>query len=154
MTDFLSKDDVSRPITLSEMHRLLDRMISMFSPPAPRVLLVEDDPTDAVLAMRELDKFHVDLTAVSNAVAAKEAMKAKPFDYVLLDLVLPGLSGIELIKETLPESAGENTHWIILTGMPDSQLVSEALKLGRLCIKKPLTEAVLKTFFRLKPITK
>lgn len=154
MSDFINKDELNRPITVAEMYRLLDRMISMFDPPAPRVLLVEDDPMDSSMTIRLLEKFHVRVTAVSNGEAARDALKQGAFDYVLLDLLLPGLSGVELIKDLTPQPIGAGTHWIVLTGMPDSPLVSEALKLGGVYVKKPLTEEILKTFFRLKPTIK
>lgn len=65
---------------------------------APTILLVEDDPALRTLTTRALQENGY---AVRPAAAAPEmwlAMEAGPVDLVLLDIMLPGMDGIELCR--------------------------------------------------------
>ncbi|MGE4551714.1 MAG: ATP-binding protein, partial [Desulfovibrionaceae bacterium] len=60
-----------------------------------RLLLAEDDRTNRVAATRLLEKMGHSVLAVENGSRALEAIKAEPFDAVLMDVQMPGLSGVE-----------------------------------------------------------
>jgi two-component system response regulator RegX3 len=70
-----------------------------------RILVVDDTPaileavTDALIA----EGF--DVHAESDGKAALEAAEAEPFDLLILDLMLPGLSGTEICRRLRAESA-------------------------------------------------
>jgi two-component system response regulator QseB len=63
-----------------------------------RLLLVEDDPMigEAIRAGLKRDGFTVDWVHEANAAAA--ALHTEPYELLLLDLGLPGVSGLELLK--------------------------------------------------------
>jgi DNA-binding response OmpR family regulator len=71
---------------------------------SPRVLVVDDEPaiTDAVSYTLESEGF--DVTAHSDGEAALEAVRADSYDLVILDLMLPGLSGLEVCRRLRAES--------------------------------------------------
>jgi CheY-like chemotaxis protein len=59
-----------------------------------RVLLVEDNETNAVIATAMLSRWGVEVSAVDNGPAALELIDAEQgFDLVLMDLHMPGMSG-------------------------------------------------------------
>jgi PAS domain S-box-containing protein len=80
-----------------------------------RVLLVEDNDINALLARRMLEKARCAVRLAGNGREAIEAMKAvvagsePPFDIVLMDVHMPVLDGLEaarLIKQLLTQSNG------------------------------------------------
>jgi two-component system response regulator RegX3 len=69
-----------------------------------RILVVEDTPAilDAVTDALAAEGFMVQ--GISDGTAALEAAEAEPFDLVILDLMLPGLSGTEICRRLRAES--------------------------------------------------
>lgn len=64
--------------------------------PLPHVLVVDDSESARVMARRVLDR-EFDVSDVSSGSDALEAIAADPPDIVLLDLVMPGMSGLEVL---------------------------------------------------------
>ncbi|CAA9327487.1 MAG: hypothetical protein AVDCRST_MAG16-1122 [uncultured Frankineae bacterium] len=75
------------------------------APDVPRVLVVDDDATIAGVARLclELEGFAVDV--VSDGSAALQAVRADPPDLVLLDVTMPGLSGLDVVRRLRAEAA-------------------------------------------------
>ena len=69
-----------------------------------RILVVDDEPAlrDAVTYSLEADGFEVD--DVEDGAAALEAARAGHYDVVVLDIRLPGLSGVEVCRRLRAES--------------------------------------------------
>jgi len=63
-----------------------------------RVLLVEDDATvsDVVVLYLERDGFEVE--SVADGTLAWERLQQEPYDLIVLDIMLPGIDGIELCR--------------------------------------------------------
>jgi PAS domain S-box-containing protein len=97
-----------------------------------RILLVEDSQHDRLAFCRAFKKSQVacEITECVRAEEALERVRADPssFDLVVIDHVLPGMSGIDLCKELLKEET--SLPLVILTGKGTEQLAVEALKAG------------------------
>ena len=65
---------------------------------AARILIVEDDPDIAELVGRYLEKAGYSIAKVSNGRDALDAVRAKPPDLVILDLMLPQIDGLEVCR--------------------------------------------------------
>jgi len=78
-----------------------------------RLLLVEDDPMigDSVRQGLRQDGFGVDW--VRDAAAAEHALRLAPYDVLLLDLGLPGRSGLDLLADL--RRRGERVPVLVLT---------------------------------------
>jgi DNA-binding response OmpR family regulator len=63
-----------------------------------RILLVEDDATFRDAVVGHLTRAGHDVTAVRDGPSAVERYAAEPADLVLLDLMLPGLGGLEVCR--------------------------------------------------------
>jgi two-component system alkaline phosphatase synthesis response regulator PhoP len=63
-----------------------------------RILLVEDDPTLRQALTFNLSREGYEVTAAGNGEAALEAARNQRIDLVLLDLMLPGMSGVEVLR--------------------------------------------------------
>jgi DNA-binding response OmpR family regulator len=73
-----------------------------------RVLVVDDDATVADVVVAYLERAGIETARATEGMAALAAAEASPLDAVVLDLMLPGLDGIEIcrrlrdVRPTLP----------------------------------------------------
>ena len=68
------------------------------SDPVPHVLVVEDDPTISEVVVRYLEREGLHVEAVADGRDALEAAAATWPDLVVLDLMLPGIDGLEVCR--------------------------------------------------------
>ena len=93
-----------------------------------KILVVDDDEVVRRSHLRSLAGANCDVEAVWDGTEALRAMAEHPFDVVLLDLRMPGLDGmavLKTIKEKWPES-----EVVIITGYPTIETAKEAVRLG------------------------
>jgi two-component system, OmpR family, response regulator len=93
-----------------------------------RALLVEDDLQIGQSLMRALKDVGYGVDWVRDGVAGREAMAAADYTVVLLDLGLPGLSGIELLRSA--RSRGNTVPVLILTALDELDSRIEGLDIG------------------------
>ncbi len=103
-----------------------------------RILVVEDEQPIRSFLARTLTKFGHRPRLTANGAEALEAFAAEPFDVVLTDLGMPGISGIELARTVAQRSP--KTPVILLTGWGD-QLKGEGKSLEGITqiLGKPVT---------------
>lgn len=96
----------------------------------PVVLLVEDDPLLVTMysAKFESEGFEV-LTAYDGEEGLKVALEKNP-NIILLDIMMPKLSGIDLLEKLRQDPKGKNTPVIILTNLTEAEGAEKAKELG------------------------
>ncbi|WP_287186971.1 response regulator [Rhodovulum sp.] len=62
------------------------------------VLVAEDNPTNRLLVQQMLETLGAEVTLVEDGEAAAEALTVRRFDLVLVDIEMPRLSGIDVIR--------------------------------------------------------
>jgi two-component system phosphate regulon response regulator OmpR len=92
------------------------------APDAPHLLVVDDDARLRALLQRFLAEQGFRITAAADAAAARRALAAFAFDLVVLDVMMPGESGIELVESLRRE--GQDVPVLMLTarGAPDDRI--------------------------------
>lgn len=64
-----------------------------------KIGLAEDDLKIAELIKTGLEEYGYEITSISNGIQALESFQTNDFDLVILDLMMPGLNGIELCRQ-------------------------------------------------------
>jgi signal transduction histidine kinase/CheY-like chemotaxis protein len=64
-----------------------------------RVLVIDDEPEIARLIAERLAPFDVDAAVAHSGAEALERLHAEPFDAVTLDILMPGMSGFEVLRQ-------------------------------------------------------
>ena len=93
-----------------------------------KVLVVDDDESVRLSYQRSLQAAQCEVEAVLNGEDALRALEHQRFDVVLLDLRMPGMdsmSVLKTIKQTWPKS-----EVLVITGYPTVESAKEALRLG------------------------
>ncbi len=71
----------------------------MSEPAVPRILVVEDDPSMRTLVLRVLKESGYDATSARDGREMHATLAETSFDLILLDVMLPGKSGLDLCRE-------------------------------------------------------
>src|SRR4029077_10793341 len=71
---------------------------------AQRILIVEDEPAIAEAVEYALKAEGFEVEAVDDGNTALEQARARQYDLLVLDLMLPGLSGVEVCRRLRDES--------------------------------------------------
>ena len=104
----------------------------------PSALVVDDEKRVCEFIVRYLARCDWRGTAVDSGEGALEKLKTENFDLIILDLVMPGMSGAETFRGIRKVDA--EIPVVIITAYPDSNLMAQALQVGPFAVmKKPLT---------------
>ena len=87
----------------------------MATPPAPQVLVVEDETNIRELVSLHLRLEHVVPVEAEDGRAALELARQRRFDLVILDLMLPGLDGLTVCRAIRKDSPNQTTPILMLT---------------------------------------
>lgn len=94
------------------------------------VLAVDDVPLNLTLVQKMLSKFNFELRTAANGFQAMAAVAAKKPDLILLDLMMPGMDGFEVLRQLRanPDTAGIRV--IILSALNSNEDITKGYQLG------------------------
>jgi diguanylate cyclase (GGDEF)-like protein len=102
-------------------------------PPASgsaRLLVVDDDANNRVALARRLTQQGYEVETVGDGPHALAGIPDGRYDLVLLDYMMPGMNGIEVLRRLRNRYSQSELPVIMVTGVDQSQTVVEALRLG------------------------
>src|SRR5712692_745375 len=100
---------------------------SLASKRAAKILIIDDEPNVLSVLNSLLSSAH-DCRTATSAIEAIEYLKEEPYDLVLSDIVMPGMSGLELLAEITRLS--RETVVILISGNLNIQNALEAFRRG------------------------
>lgn len=95
--------------------------------PAYRLLIAEDDREIATLLQRYFQTRNVEVTLAADGEVARQEFLARPFDVVLTDLMMPRVSGRELVLQIHGHITRGRTPVVIMTATVQTDRDEEAL---------------------------
>lgn len=98
--------------------------------PVPRVLVVEDEPDIAALIAYQLTREGFRVETAGNGLEALNAVGREIPDLIVLDRMLPGLSGDEVLARLKAESGTANVPVLVLTAKREQEDRIEGFELG------------------------
>jgi DNA-binding NtrC family response regulator len=98
------------------------------STPGRRVLVIDDEASIGLSCKRILGRHGHDVQACDDAHAGLRAALAGDFDVLLVDLVMPEIDGLEILKRV--RAAGVSSEVVIVTGYSTVESAVEAMKQG------------------------
>jgi diguanylate cyclase (GGDEF)-like protein len=95
-----------------------------------RLLIVDDVRDNRVILRRRFERRGFDVVEAETGLAALELIDKESFDLVLLDIMMPGIDGIETLKRIRGQKSASVLPVIMVTGKTASENMVEALQLG------------------------
>lgn len=95
-----------------------------------RLLVVDDNEMNRDMLSRRLARKGHDVAVASNGAEALELISAQAFDVVLLDIMMPGISGLEVLQRVRKTRSPTELPIIMATAKTESADIVEALRLG------------------------
>lgn len=106
-----------------------------------KILVIDDYPDNVFLLQDRLEQegFEV-IKAYEGNMGIQKAIEEKP-DLILLDIMMPGVSGYDVCKILTTNEETKFTPIILLTALTDAENIKEGLQLGAFdYIKKPFNK--------------
>jgi two-component system response regulator PfeR len=92
-----------------------------------KILVVEDDPDQQALFQITFEHL-AEVTVYPDVYQSLAAIRETDFDVVVLDLMMPGANGIELLSRL--EADGNHVPVVVVSSMADNRLGAAASRLG------------------------
>ena len=93
-----------------------------------RILIVDDQPGIRLLLVELFQRENFETVVASNGLEALQCVESQLLDCVLLDMKMPGMDGIEVLKKL--KSDYPELPVIIMTAYDESELTNEAIEIG------------------------
>lgn len=107
---------LTKPITQDQLSNAIDNIRKIIADDVRHILVVEDDLSLQQYLKLLFQHKGVDVTAVDTAEAALDELKKSRFCGMLLDLMLPGMSGLELLEVISEETSIKQPPVMIYSG--------------------------------------
>lgn len=95
-----------------------------------KVLLVDDDAFLRDMYATKFMECGHEVKAASDANEAIKIIEGTEFDVVLLDMIMPGVSGLDLLKNIQQKGLGKNTKYVVLSNQSEASDQTAAKEAG------------------------
>ena len=104
-----------------------------------KILVVDDSTTNVVLLEAILDEKGYKIETALNAREAYALIEKEAPDLILLDLLMPKISGFDFLEEIRKNSITRHTPVIVVSALTDEENVDKIMKMGAIdFVKKPI----------------
>ncbi len=107
---------LEKPVTQDAIDMALTELQALLNQRIRKLLLVEDDDVQRKAVIELIGEDDLEITAVAHAEEALELLETTRFDCMVLDLTLPGMSGLEFIQELRSKAGLKRLPIIVYTG--------------------------------------
>lgn len=104
-----------------------------------KILVVDDSTTNVVLLEAILDERGYKIETALNAKEAFSLIARESPDLILLDLLMPKISGFDFLEKIRKDEKTKNTPVIVVSALTDDENIDKIMKMGAIdFVKKPI----------------
>jgi two-component system response regulator (stage 0 sporulation protein F) len=108
------------------------------TPAKKKILIVDDAGPVVVLCVNVLQALGYSVKGANRGETAVELMRKEPFDLMVLDYKMPGMSGFEVFEHA--RALHPNMAVVLVTGHGTPEIINEANRMGfQAILLKPFT---------------
>jgi len=112
---------------------------------SPTILIVDDEPFNIDFLEQELEDLGYQTLSASNGLEALQLVENQSPDLVLLDIMMPGIDGFEVLTRLKADDGARHIPVIIISAMSDMGSVVRGIELGAEdYLPKPFDEVLLR----------
>ncbi len=94
------------------------------------IVLIEDDPFIKQMYANKIEEMQIKVFAVLNQDELKSILDKNNIDLILLDLILPNISGFDILKWLKGKSQAQDIPVIVLSNLSSQTDINRAFELG------------------------
>ncbi len=94
------------------------------------LLVVDDDPANREMLSRRLQKSGYSVTVAENGLQAIKLLRTNPFDLVLLDLIMPGLDGYQVLSQLKADPDLKHLPVIMISALDQDEGIARCIEMG------------------------
>jgi CheY-like chemotaxis protein len=113
---FKVTDLLAKPIQADQVSVAFGK-VGLLDGTSRRILVVDDDPVACDLMQATLEAMHLEVVCVSGGRAALQALEALQPDAIILDLMMPGFDGFQVLDVLNQSGRWQRTPVFIWTSM-------------------------------------
>jgi DNA-binding response OmpR family regulator len=98
--------------------------------PTKKILLIEDEAFIADIYARELTKAGFNVKVARDGTTGLQALEEDTYDLLLLDIMLPGIHGLEILRQWRTKNPQSTMPVVLLTNLGQDEVIKEAFTLG------------------------
>src|SRR5438309_188260 len=111
---------------------------------AHHILVVDDEPVNLTLISRRLAQRGYEVSAAESAEQALSIIQTNPPDLVLLDIFMPKVSGVDLLRTLRQSEATASLPVILVSALGDTSHIIRGLEEGANdYVTKPVNQPIL-----------
>ena len=95
-----------------------------------RLLLIEDEEFISFLYKRQFEIAGYEVETAKDGLSGLSSIQQNQYDLVLLDIMLPGMNGIDVLKAAKSTESTKSTPIIMLTNLTQEDVMKKAKDLG------------------------
>ncbi len=108
-----------------------ERAVSRDTTKCAKIMIVDDEPLNIKVVQKYLQRHgYTHFVTTSDATQAMELFRAERPDIALLDIMMPEVSGIEILQQVRADRQVSRMPVVILTAVGDARIKQKALELG------------------------
>ncbi len=94
------------------------------------ILIVEDEPLLLNVLSKKLKSEGFKVKSVENGLEGLEKLEKEQFDLILLDVVMPEMDGITMLKKVRSSSHNSEIPVIMISNLEDPVIIAQAISLN------------------------
>jgi signal transduction histidine kinase len=94
------------------------------------ILVVDDNRVNRLTLARSLEQQGHTVTLAENGQQALDTVRAEPFDVVLLDIVMPGIDGFQVLEHMKADRALRDIPVIVISALDDIDSIVRCIEMG------------------------
>ncbi len=94
------------------------------------ILIVDDVPLNLIMVQKMLNRFNFTTRTAANGQLALDAVAAQKPDLILLDLMMPGIDGFEVIRRLRENPDTADIRIVILSALNSNEDVVKGFNMG------------------------
>jgi CheY-like chemotaxis protein len=129
LIDALSPNNGGQPASQQAPNATRDLRLEPISGPG-RILIVDDNEVNRDMLSRQLERQRHEVGTAADGATALAMLKARPYDVVLLDLMMPGMSGFEVLHAVRADPGLSNVAVILVSALDEMDSVVLCIEAG------------------------
>ena len=98
--------------------------------PPKKILIIEDENFIAELYSHQLDKAGFNVKIANDGKTGLDFLDRESFDILLLDILLPDINGLEILRELKINNPHSTMIVLLLTNLGQDTVIKESFELG------------------------